>query len=112
MMVDDLIGAVQHTMFIVQFTGTGASATASAKEHFHPFAEAFYILSGSAILSSDGEQEVASGGDLVFAPTGASHGFAPVGTEPVRWVEVQSPAPPIAHRFTLDRKSTRLTSSH
>ncbi|GAA1587058.1 hypothetical protein GCM10009789_45750 [Kribbella sancticallisti] len=100
MMVDELSGSVQHTMFIVQFTPTGRPGGA-AKEHFHPFEEIYYLLSGSAQTSFDGEHSEVVAGDLVFAPVGASHGFTPTGTEPVCWIEVQSPLPPSAHGFTF-----------
>src|SRR3546814_747096 len=108
MMVDDLLGAVQHTMFIVQFTANELTVGVSAREHFHPFEEIYYLVSGSATASFDGSRELASAGDLVFAPTGASHGFSPVGTEPVRWIEVQSPTPPPAHGFTFHGDWERL----
>jgi mannose-6-phosphate isomerase-like protein (cupin superfamily) len=100
MMVDELLGSVQHTMFVVQFTPTGKPGGA-AKEHFHPFEEIYYLVSGSARTSFDGVHEDAVTGDLVFAPVGASHGFSPAGTEPVRWIEVQAPLPPSAHGFTF-----------
>ena len=97
MMVDELLGARQHSMFIVQFR-MGSSAKA-ASEHFHPFEEAFYLLSGTTRTSFDGVQQIATAGDLIFAPVGASHGFTPVGDEPVRWVEIQSPQPPASDGF-------------
>jgi len=100
MMVDELLGSVQHTMFIVQFTPTGKPGGA-AKEHFHPFEEIYYLVAGSARTSFDGVSTDAHAGDLVFAPVGASHGFSPIGTEPVCWIEVQSPLPPPAHGFTF-----------
>jgi mannose-6-phosphate isomerase-like protein (cupin superfamily) len=100
MMVDELLGSVQHTMFIVQFTSSGKPGNA-AKEHFHPFEEIYYLVSGTARTSFDGENTDVHAGDLVFAPVGASHGFTPVGSEPVRWIEVQSPLPPTAHGFTF-----------
>ncbi|MBM0126731.1 cupin domain-containing protein [Pimelobacter simplex] len=100
MMVDELVGSVQHTMFVVQFKPTGKPGGA-AKEHFHPFEEIYYLVSGSARTSFDGVNLDARAGDLIFAPVGASHGFSPVGTEPVRWIEVQAPLPPAAHGFTF-----------
>lgn len=100
MMVDELIGSVQHTMFIVQFTPTGKPGGA-AREHFHPFEELYYLVAGAARTSFDGEHTDVEAGDLVFAPVGASHGFSPIGDEPVRWIEVQSPLPPTAHGFTF-----------
>jgi quercetin dioxygenase-like cupin family protein len=101
MMVDELLGARHHAMFIVQFTPRSGSPAKTAKEHFHPFEEIYYLLSGETHTFSDGRQDRAVAGDLVFAPVGASHGFAPIGTEQVCWVEVQSPLPPASDGFTF-----------
>jgi len=109
MMVDELLGSVQHTMFIVQFTPTERPGGA-AKEHFHPFEEIYYLISGRARTSFDGEHTDVSAGDLVYAPVGASHGFFPTGTEPVCWIEVQSPLPPAAHGFTFHHDWADLTN--
>lgn len=107
MMVDEILGARQHTMFMVQFkqsTTAGPAAKpmgTTAKEHFHPFEEIYYLVSGQTETFSDGEQNVAGVGDLIYTPVGASHGFAPIGTEPVCWIEVQSPLPPASDGFTF-----------
>jgi mannose-6-phosphate isomerase-like protein (cupin superfamily) len=102
MMVDDLLGSRHHTMFIVQFQPRSIGTVAkTAKEHFHPFDEIYYLLSGEARTFCDGETNYAVAGDLIFAPVGASHGFAPVGPEPLCWVEVQSPLPPGSNGFTF-----------
>lgn len=103
MMVDDLLGARHHAMFIVQFTpGVVDNAPLkTAKEHFHPFEEIYYLISGQTRSFCDGEQDLAGVGDLVFAPVGASHGFAALGTEPLCWIEVQSPMPPASGGFTF-----------
>jgi len=101
MMVDELLGARHHSTFIVQFQpNTGVVATA-AKEHFHPFEETYYLLSGAVRTFCDGDTDHAEAGDLIFAPVGASHGFASAGTEPLCWVEVQSPTPPASDGFTF-----------
>jgi mannose-6-phosphate isomerase-like protein (cupin superfamily) len=100
MMVDELLGSVHQTMFVVQFTPTGQPDSA-AREHFHPFEEIYDLVLGAARASFDGEHTDVAAGDLVFAPVGASHGFSPIGDEPVRWIEVQSPLPPASHGFTF-----------
>lgn len=100
MMVDELLGSVHHTMFIVQFTPSGQSGP-SAREHFHPFEEIYYMVSGAARTSFDGVHTDVAAGDLAFAPVGGSHGFSPIGDQPVRWIEVQSPLPPTSHGFTF-----------
>jgi mannose-6-phosphate isomerase-like protein (cupin superfamily) len=98
MMVDELLGARHHTLFVVEFTPSGVAAL-SAKEHFHPFEEMYYFLSGEAIGSFDGERIPIEAGDLVFAAVGASHGFSAVGEQPVRWIEAQAPLPPAENGF-------------
>ncbi|MEM6110318.1 cupin domain-containing protein [Mycobacterium sp. 050272] len=101
MMVDELLGARHHVMFIVQFKPNPGVVSKTAKEHFHPFEEIYYLLSGETQSFCDGDTDHAATGDLIFAPVGASHGFAPVGTEPLCWLEVQSPLPPASAGFTF-----------
>jgi mannose-6-phosphate isomerase-like protein (cupin superfamily) len=101
MMVDELLGARQHAMFIVQFSPGASPSGKTAKEHFHPFEESYYLLSGEAQMFCDGEQNRAGVGDLMFAPVGASHGFAPVGEQRLCWIEVQSPLPPASNGFVF-----------
>ncbi len=43
----------------------------------------------------------------MFAPTNTSHGFAPLSTEPVCWVEVQAPLPPASHGTTFHNDWSR-----
>lgn len=103
MMVDDLLGARHHAMFVVRFTPgvVDDAPLKTAKEHFHPFEEIYYLISGRTQVFCDGEQDLAGTGDLVFAPVGASHGFAALGTAPLCWIEVQSPMPPASGGFTF-----------
>jgi quercetin dioxygenase-like cupin family protein len=91
MLVDEFIGAVHQTLFIVQFLP--GSTTHPMGDHFHPFEEAYYFLSGSAIAYLEGEELEVNTGDLVFAGTNAMHGYQMTSHEPVRWIEVQAPAP-------------------
>jgi mannose-6-phosphate isomerase-like protein (cupin superfamily) len=109
MMVDDLLGARHHAMFIVQFQpgGLDEAPRKTAKEHFHPFEEIYYLISGRTQSFCDGGNDVAGVGDLIFAPVGASHGFAPLGAEPLCWIEVQSPMPPASNGFTFHNDWTR-----
>jgi quercetin dioxygenase-like cupin family protein len=110
MMVDDLLGARHHTMFIVQFQPSTGAVAKTAKEHFHPFEEAYYLLSGEARSFCDGDTNGAGVGDLMFAPVGASHGFAPIGSDPLCWVELQSPLPPASDGFTFHNDWAGLTN--
>lgn len=91
MLIDDFVGAVHHNIFIVQFTPK--ATTRPRGDHFHPFEETYYFLQGSAIAHfEEGDLEVNSG-DFVYSPTNAMHGFTMTSDGPVRWIEVQAPAP-------------------
>jgi mannose-6-phosphate isomerase-like protein (cupin superfamily) len=91
MLVDDYIGAVHHNLFIVQFT---PKATTRPKgDHFHPFEETYYFLQGSAVAHLESGDLAVNTGDFVYSPTNAMHGFTMTSDEPVRWIEVQAPAP-------------------
>lgn len=91
MLIDDLLGALHHTMFIVQFV-PGAT-THPGGDHFHPFEEAYYFLQGSAVAHLDQGDLPVDTGDLVFAGTNAKHGYTMTSDTPVRWIEVQAPGP-------------------
>jgi mannose-6-phosphate isomerase-like protein (cupin superfamily) len=97
MLVDDMVGALHHTMFMVQFL-EGAS-THPRGDHFHPFEEAYYFVQGSAIAHLEGSDLEVNTGDLVFAGTNALHGYTMTGDGPTRWIEVQAPAPTPAGAF-------------
>ncbi len=92
MLVDELVGAIHHTMFIVEFESGGDRRPAG--DHFHPFEEAYYFLAGSAIAHLEGEDIPVSAGDIVFCGVNDLHGYSVTSEEPMRWIEVQSPAPP------------------
>ncbi len=92
MLVDELVGATHHTMFIVQFEPGGGRQTAG--DHYHPFEEIYYFLSGTAIAHLDGENVPVTAGDIVFAGVNALHGYTITSDVPVRWIEVQAPVPP------------------
>ena len=94
MLVDDLLGALHHTMFIVEFT-----PGATPGNHYHPFEEAYYFLTGSAIARLDGEETAVEAGDLVVAGTNALHGYQMTADVPTRWIEVQAPVPPPSGAF-------------
>jgi len=91
MLIDDFIGAVHHNMFIVRFTPK--ATTHPRGDHFHPFEETYYFLEGSAVAHlEEGDLEV-NAGDFVYSSTNAMHGFTMTSEGPVRWIEVQAPAP-------------------
>lgn len=110
MLVDDLIGAVHHTMFIVQFLP--GSTTHPSGDHFHPFEEAYFFLRGSAIAYLDGRELEVKAGDLVFAATNALHGYRMTSEDPVRWIEVQAPAPTPSGAFIFPSQWEQLGSDY
>ncbi len=107
MMIDELIGARQHTLFIVEFEPSTTEGM-SAKEHYHPFEEIYYFTHGSANGIVGGESCTVGAGDVVFAGVNTSHGFTNDGEVPMRWVEAQAPIPPAAHGTIFEDDWLRL----
>ncbi len=98
MMVDEVLGAVHHTLFMVQFFPTGQTVTLGG-QHYHPFEEIYYIVEGEAIAHLEDESIPVGVGDVVFAGVNALHGFSNQTDSRVRWIEAQAPAPPPAGAF-------------
>lgn len=98
MLVDEVVGAIHHTKFSVRFDPTGPAMTLGG-QHFHPFEETYYITDGKAVAHLEDESIEVGRGDLVFAGINALHGFSNLGTEPVRWIEMQAPNPPPSNAF-------------
>jgi quercetin dioxygenase-like cupin family protein len=92
MLIDELAGAMHHTMFVVEFQPITVRQTAG--DHFHPFEEAYYFLTGSAVAHLEGEDVPVAAGDLVFSGVNALHGYTMTSDVPVRWIEIQAPVPP------------------
>lgn len=103
MLVDRLLGAQHHTLFMVEFApgaGRGSAGHEGAgRDHYHPFEEIYYLLAGTARGTLDGQDVEVSAGDLAWAGVGATHGFLNERDEPVRWLEVQAPVPPDSDAF-------------
>lgn len=98
MMVDHDMGAVLHTMFMVQYV-TGGFAGA----HDHPLEEGYLILDGVTDAVFDGIDYRLEPGDFAFAGVGSTHAFTNPGPGPVRWLETQSPQPPSRHSYRFAR---------
>jgi mannose-6-phosphate isomerase-like protein (cupin superfamily) len=98
MLVDGLLGARHHTLFVVEFAPR-AGAGKAAREHYHPFEEIYFLLSGHAQGILDGQPVEVGPGDLAWVGVDATHSFVNEGGEPVRWLEVQSPVPPESDAF-------------
>lgn len=98
MLVDEVVGAVHHTLFMVQFSPTGQTVTLGG-QHYHPFEEIYFIVEGEAIAHLEDESIPVGVGDVVFAGVNSLHGFSNQTDDRVRWIEAQSPAPPTAGAF-------------
>jgi len=109
MLVDDLLGASQHTHFMVQFGPRDPDAQ-YASEHYHPFEEAYYVLTGSAHGVLDGVDVDIAAGDLIWTGVGATHGFYTTSEEPLSWLEVQTPKPPVDNSFLFPKDWAALHS--
>jgi quercetin dioxygenase-like cupin family protein len=98
MLVDRLLGAQHHTLFMVEFAPRAGRGRA-AKEHYHPFEEIYFYLSGSARGTLDGQEVTLAAGDLLWMSVGGTHGFVNENEEPLRFLEMQSPVPPDSDAF-------------
>jgi quercetin dioxygenase-like cupin family protein len=98
MLVDRLLGAQHHTLFMVEFA-PNAGAGKAAREHYHPFEEIYFLLEGKARGTFDGTEVLVEAGDLIWLGVDSTHGFINEHDEPIRWLEVQSPVPPDSDAF-------------
>ena len=98
MLVDELLGAHQHTHFMVEFGPRDPDAQ-FASPHYHPFEEGYHLLAGSAHGVLDGVDVDVSEGDTIWTGVGATHGFYTTSETPLRWLEVQAPRPPSENAF-------------
>ncbi|HEY3612098.1 MAG TPA: cupin domain-containing protein [Gaiellales bacterium] len=98
MLVDQRLGAVLHTMFMVEYEPGGV-----AQPHDHPLEEAYYLLAGEIEATADGAVFTLAPGDFFWTGVGCIHSFANRSDARVRWLETQSPQPPSNHSYRFDR---------
>ena len=98
MLLDERLGAVLHTMFMVEYQPGGV-----AQPHDHPLEEAYYILEGEVDAVADGETFTLQAGDTFWTGVGCIHAFYNRSGGRVRWLETQSPQPPANHSYRFDR---------
>ena len=61
--------------------------------HLHSFEETFYVVHGTGVLdTAEGAIELGPG-DYGLLPVGVPHAWRNLSDEPVRWAEMQGPAP-------------------
>lgn len=98
-LIDRLFGADHQALFMVQFAPGGAGTT-----HDHPLEETYFILSGQAKATLDGEEYIVGPYEYVWTGAGCFHQFETVGDEPVRWIETQAPLPAGYETFRFRRE--------
>ncbi len=99
MLIDQMLGAQLHTMFVVDY-----QPTAIAHPHDHPFEEAYVFIEGEVHALVDGDLLVLHPGDVLWAGVGADHGFENRSSGLVRWIEMQAPQPPTQHSYRFSRE--------
>jgi quercetin dioxygenase-like cupin family protein len=98
MLVDQRLGAVLHTMFMVDYEPGGG-----ALPHDHPLEESYYIVEGEVEASADDNTFTLGPGDVFWTGVGCIHSFANKSDGRVRWIETQSPQPPANHSYRWNR---------
>jgi quercetin dioxygenase-like cupin family protein len=98
MLVDSRLGAVLHTMFMVEYQPGGV-----AQPHDHPLEETYYILEGEVDAMADGEEFTLRAGDVFWTGVGSIHAFYNRSAGRVRWLETQSPQPPSNYSYRFNR---------
>jgi quercetin dioxygenase-like cupin family protein len=99
MLVDSRLGAVLHTMFMVEYQPGGV-----IHPHDHPLEETYYILEGEVEAMANHEEPFVLGpGDVFWTGVGCTHAFRNTTDTTVRWLETQSPQPPANYSYRHDR---------
>ena len=82
-------GEIPVSMFVTDHPrGKGAAL------HFHPYPEAFVVLSGIAVFTVGEEEVTVEGGHVVVVPAETPHGFECASDDPLRIVSVH-PSPQV-----------------
>lgn len=89
MLIDREAGAAHLNMFVVEFSGKGL-----CNFHDHPFEEAYAILEGSVEARFGEERHMLHPGDIAWCGVGTRHSFNATAGR-VRWLEFQTPQPPV-----------------
>ena len=98
MLIDGRLGAVLHTMFMVEYEPGGV-----AQPHDHPLEETYYMLEGEVEAMADGDVFTLGPGDVFWTSVGCVHAFRNKSQGKVRWLETQSPQPPANHSYRFNR---------
>jgi quercetin dioxygenase-like cupin family protein len=98
MLVDSRLGAVLHSMFMVEYQPGGA-----ALPHDHPLEETYYVLDGEVDASADGDEFTLGPGDVFWTGVGCIHAFYNRSGARVRFLETQSPQLPSNYSYRFNR---------
>lgn len=102
MMVDDVLGAIHHQMFMIQFAPR-PDGVVSGSAHYHDFEEAYFVVRGGGEVTLEESTYEVAAGDLVWAGTGTMHSWRAVGDEPLRFIELMAPRPPYSNIMFSER---------
>ena len=98
MLVDQRLGAVLHSLFMVEYQPGGA-----ALPHDHPLEESYYILEGEVVASANDDEFTLRAGDVFWTGVGCIHSFYNRSNARVRWLETQAPQLPSNHSYRFNR---------
>jgi mannose-6-phosphate isomerase-like protein (cupin superfamily) len=83
-----------HTGFVISELDAGGEIP----WHVHSFEESFYIVAGSGVIDTAEGSFRVSEGEYGVVPIAMSHRWRNDGEGPVRWAEMQAPAPRSAYQ--------------
>ncbi|MGH2843530.1 MAG: cupin domain-containing protein, partial [Solirubrobacteraceae bacterium] len=98
MLVDGRLGAVLHSMFMVEYQPGG-----QALPHDHPLEEAYYMLEGEVVATANQAEFTLGPGDFFWTGVGCIHSFHNRSDARVRWLETQSPQLPSNYSYRFNR---------
>jgi mannose-6-phosphate isomerase-like protein (cupin superfamily) len=98
MLVDQRLGAVLHSLFMVEYQPGGA-----ALPHDHPLEESYYIVEGEVVATANDDEFTLRAGDVFWTGVGCIHAFYNRSNARVRWLETQAPQLPSNHSYRFNR---------
>jgi len=85
-----LVGAPEgaiHTELVLSQLAPGGWLN----HHIHSYEESLFVLSGELLADIDGQARRLQPGDFGLHPLGVTHAVANIGTQPARWLSVNTP---------------------
>ena len=87
-LVDHAVGSV-HTGLSMNELQPGGTI----HPHVHSYEEGFYILSGEAVVTTNGSSYLLGPGDFAVVKVGTTHAWHAASSSPVRWLGMAAPQP-------------------